>query len=71
MVVVISHARLQNKYVNVREWVEVVEKKKDGPLPSPAVLWIVSVLTEKKTQTSWKVFFSYNCDGRFSSLEGM
>ena len=28
--------KVANKCVNVREWVEVVEKNKDGPLPSPA-----------------------------------
>ena len=29
--------KLPNKYLNVREWVEAVEEKKDGALPFTAV----------------------------------
>ena len=36
-------------YFNFRERVEVVERNKDNPVPSLAVLWIVSVY-ERKTQ---------------------
>ena len=43
-VIVISHA---NACLNSREWVEVVEWIKDGTLPYPDVLWIVSVCERK------------------------
>ena len=35
------------KCLNVLVWVEVVERNKDGPLPSPAILRIVSVYERK------------------------
>ena len=43
---------VKKKHLNVRERVEVAEMNKDGPVSSPAVLWIVSVwkkiLVQKK-----------------------
>ena len=40
-------SQISNKCLNVCEWVEVVEwNRKDGPLPSPVALWIVSVCEE-------------------------
>ena len=55
--------------MNVLEWKEVVERNKDDPLPSPTVLWIVSVREirpgrkkneksyENLVQEDWKLFF--------------
>ena len=53
---VISYAKLQNKCINVRERVEVVEWNKRLSLPSPAVLWIVSVC-ERKPWKKKKIIF--------------
>ena len=47
---VIRYARTI-KCLNVREWVEVVKRNKNAPLPNPTVLWIVSVRERKKKQT--------------------
>ena len=44
----ISRTKLQNKCLNVREQVEVVEgNKRWSPLPSPTALWVVSVRERK------------------------
>ena len=44
----ISRTKLQNKCLNVREQVEVVERNKTwSPLPSPTALWVVSVRERK------------------------
>ena len=41
--------KVANKSLNVRERVKVIERNKDGPFPSPAVLWIVSKIFSKYT----------------------
>ena len=42
--------KVENKCLNVRERVEVIEWDKDGPLPSPIALWVVSVRERKPWQ---------------------
>ena len=39
--------KVENKFLNVREWVEVAEWNKRWPLPSLAIQWIVSVCERK------------------------
>ena len=39
--------KVENKCLNVRERVEVIEWDKDGPLPSPIALRVVSVRERK------------------------
>ena len=48
----LRHERVKsvNKYLNVSERVEVVERNKDGALPSLAVLPIISVCERKPKQ---------------------
>ena len=49
--------KVASKCLNVRERVKGVERNKDGFLPSPAVLWIASVLERKswyKKVMEWK-----------------
>ena len=52
--IVISHAKLQINvwmFVSGRKWYSGI---KDGPFPSPAVLWVVSTLIEKKKKNELK-----------------
>ena len=51
---------VKKKHPNVQERVEVAEMNKDGPLFSPAVLWIVSVWKKILTQ---KNIYSQRKDG--------
>ena len=39
--------KIANKYLDFCERVEVIERHKDGPLPFPAVQWIVSACERK------------------------
>ena len=52
------------KYLNVCVRMELVESNKDGPLPSPAVLSIVSVYKRKQR---WKTKTEFSLDGILKS----
>ena len=49
--------KVANECLNLHEQVEVVERNKDDPLPSPAVLWII-----KENPDSKKIVLLGACD---------
>ena len=40
-------SKVENKYLDVHERVEMVQRNKDGPLSSPALQWIVRICKRK------------------------
>ena len=61
--------KVANRCLNVRERLEVVGWKKDGPLPSFAVLWIASVCERKPWQKVITGYVNWFCNKKGHSCE--
>ena len=55
--IILSRCKVANECLNVCDRLELVERNKDDPLPSPTVLWLV-IIREKKPwlKKSWNLF---------------
>ena len=59
--------KVANKGLNAHELLDVIERNKNGPFSSPAVLWIISVWKKKNTdrkkeQYPWQIGFHHTCN---------